>query len=48
MLKLILKELISYIIFAHVWILATLRKQVQTLEGKTTADKRVTAVDTLS
>jgi len=25
--------------FAHVWILATLRKQVQTLEGKATADK---------
>jgi hypothetical protein len=34
--------------FAHVWILATLRKQVQTLEGTATADKCVTAVHTLS
>jgi len=34
--------------FARVWILATLRKQVQTLEGKATSDKFVTAVDTLS
>jgi len=48
MLKLILRELMSYIMFAHMWILASLRKQVQTLEGKTTADKCVTAVDTLS
>jgi hypothetical protein len=34
--------------FALVWILATLLKQVQTLEGKATADKCVTGVDTLS
>jgi hypothetical protein len=34
--------------FAHVWILATLWKQVETLEGKATADNYVTAVDNLS
>jgi hypothetical protein len=34
--------------FAHVWILANLLKLVQTLEGKATADKCVTAADTLA
>jgi hypothetical protein len=39
MLKIIPRDSCLTCVFAHVWILATLRKQVQTLEGKTTAYK---------